>query len=40
MGRMWVAGEWCDAADGRVFEVVNPATEEPIDVAPRAGGRV
>ena len=37
MGRMWVAGEWCDAADGRVFEVVNPATEEPIDTAPRAG---
>ena len=37
MGRMWVAGEWCDAADGRVFEVVNPATEEVLDTAPRAG---
>src|SRR5688500_16771978 len=36
MGRMWVAGEWSDAADGRVFEVVNPATEEPLDTAPRA----
>ena len=37
MGRMWVAGEWRDAADGRVFEVVNPATEETVDTAPRAG---
>jgi betaine-aldehyde dehydrogenase len=33
---MWIAGEWQDAASGRVFEVVNPATEETIDTAPRA----
>ena len=36
MARMWIAGEWQDAASGRVFEVVNPATEETIDTAPRA----
>ena len=28
---------WTDAADGRVFEVQNPATEEVLDTAPRAG---
>jgi len=37
MARMWIGGEWTDAADGRVFEVVNPATEEVVDTAPRAG---
>jgi betaine-aldehyde dehydrogenase len=36
MARMWIQGEWSDASSGRVFEVVNPATEEPIDTAPRA----
>src|SRR5688500_6408886 len=35
MARMWIGGEWRDAASGRVFEVVNPATEETIDTAPR-----
>jgi len=33
---MWIGGRWAGAADGRVFEVVNPATEEVIDTAPRA----
>ena len=37
MARMWIANRREDAADGRVFEVRNPATEEPIDTAPRAG---
>jgi acyl-CoA reductase-like NAD-dependent aldehyde dehydrogenase len=37
MARMWIANEWTDAADGRVFDVVNPATEEVLDTAPRAG---
>jgi betaine-aldehyde dehydrogenase len=37
MARMWIANEWTDAADGRVFEVVNPANEEVLDTAPRAG---
>jgi betaine-aldehyde dehydrogenase len=37
MARMWIQGEWSDASSGRVFEVVNPATEEPIETAPRAG---
>jgi betaine-aldehyde dehydrogenase len=38
MAQMWIANQWVDAADGRVFEVVNPATEEVLDTAPRAGG--
>src|SRR5262245_58621598 len=37
MARMWIDGRWAGAADGRVFDVVNPATEEVIDTAPRAG---
>jgi acyl-CoA reductase-like NAD-dependent aldehyde dehydrogenase len=36
MARMWIGNSWTDAADGGVFEVVNPATEETIDYAPRA----
>jgi betaine-aldehyde dehydrogenase len=36
MARMWIDGQRTDAADGRVFEVVNPATEEIVDTAPRA----
>lgn len=35
--QIWIANRWEDAADGRVFEVRNPATEERIDTAPRAG---
>ena len=38
MAQMWIEGRRTDAADGRVFEVVNPATEEVIDTAPRAAG--
>jgi len=37
MADMWIGGRWTGAADGRVFEVVNPATEEVVDTAPRAG---
>jgi acyl-CoA reductase-like NAD-dependent aldehyde dehydrogenase len=33
---MWIGGRWGGAGDGRVFDVVNPATEEVIDTAPRA----
>ncbi|HET6896817.1 MAG TPA: aldehyde dehydrogenase family protein, partial [Vicinamibacteria bacterium] len=36
MAQMWIDGRRTDAADGRVFEVVNPATEEIVDTAPRA----
>ena len=28
MAQMWIDNAWKDAADGRVFEVRNPATEE------------
>jgi betaine-aldehyde dehydrogenase len=34
---MWIANTLTHAADGRVFEVVNPATEEVLDTVPRAG---
>ena len=37
MERMWIANEWTGAADGRVFEVVNPANEEVLDTAPCGG---
>lgn len=36
MAQMWIDNEWRDAADGRVFEVRNPATEAVLDTAPRA----
>ena len=34
---MWIGGRWTGAADGGVFDVLNPATEEVIDTAPRSG---
>jgi len=37
MAEMWISNKWSGAADGRVIEVVNPATEEVLDTAPRAG---
>ncbi|HEY2944428.1 MAG TPA: aldehyde dehydrogenase family protein [Vicinamibacteria bacterium] len=37
MAQMWIGGQWMGAADGRAFDVVNPATEEVIDAAPRGG---
>jgi betaine-aldehyde dehydrogenase len=37
MAQMWIGGRGTGATDGRVFDVVNPATEEVIDTAPRAG---
>lgn len=36
MAQMWIDNAWKDAADGRVYEVRNPATEEVIDTAVRA----
>src|SRR5437867_13418630 len=36
MAEMWIGNRRLGAADGRVFEVVNPATEDVIDTAPRA----
>src|SRR5262245_9087259 len=35
MAQMWIDNQWVGAKDGRVFEVKNPATEEPVDTAPR-----
>jgi betaine-aldehyde dehydrogenase len=37
MAQMWIGNEWADAADGRVFDVINPASEEVLDTAPRGG---
>jgi betaine-aldehyde dehydrogenase len=36
MAQMWIDNEWQGAADGRVFEVKNPATEAVLDTAPHA----
>jgi succinate-semialdehyde dehydrogenase/glutarate-semialdehyde dehydrogenase len=35
--QLHINGKWCDAADGRKLEVVNPATEEVIGTHPHAG---
>jgi len=35
--RMMIGGESVDAADGKTFEVVNPATGRPIATAPMGG---
>src|SRR3989475_5357519 len=37
MAQMWIDGRWTGTAEGGVFDVVNPTTEEVIDTAPRAG---
>lgn len=34
---MWIGNRWTGAADGRVLEVLNPATEEVLDTVPRGG---
>ncbi|HEY7514276.1 MAG TPA: aldehyde dehydrogenase family protein [Vicinamibacteria bacterium] len=36
MAQMWIDNRRVGAADGRIFEVVNPATEEVLDSVPRA----
>jgi acyl-CoA reductase-like NAD-dependent aldehyde dehydrogenase len=35
--RMYIDGEWCDAASGEIFEVRSPATGEPLATLPKAG---
>ncbi|TDV35609.1 aldehyde dehydrogenase (NAD+) [Paraburkholderia caballeronis] len=35
--RMYIGGEWVDAADGATFETVDPYTQRPWAVLPRAG---
>ena len=37
MALMWIANRWVGSADGRAFEIKNPATEELLDTVPRAG---
>src|SRR5688572_17846337 len=36
-GRLWIGGEWQDAASGETFEVMNPALGEPITTCAKAG---
>ena len=36
MAKMIIAGEWCDASDGGVKEIRNPATGEIVDRVPNA----
>src|SRR5262245_40371020 len=33
---MYIDGKWCQGADGRSEEVVNPATEQPLGKLPHA----
>ncbi|MBM4405335.1 MAG: aldehyde dehydrogenase family protein [Chloroflexi bacterium] len=35
--QMYVEGKWTSASDGRTYAVINPATEEPVGLAPNAG---
>lgn len=34
--RLYIDGEWCDAADGAELPIVDPSTEEQIDQVPHA----
>ena len=35
MAKMWIAGEWQDSVSGETYDVLNPATGEKIDSAPK-----
>ena len=35
--RPYIGGEWAEPSDGRLVEVINPTTEEPIGHAHLAG---
>ena len=39
MRRLWINGSFVDASGGATLEVVDPATEEIVDVVPRGGPR-
>jgi aldehyde dehydrogenase (NAD+) len=32
--KMWIDGAWADSTSGQAIEVINPATEEVLDVVP------
>ena len=36
MAQMLIGGEWVNSRNGNFIEVLNPATGEPVDTAPRA----
>ena len=35
--KLFIGGEWSEAASGETFEVLNPATLEPVATVPDAG---
>ncbi|MBI3732259.1 MAG: aldehyde dehydrogenase [Chloroflexi bacterium] len=35
MAKMWIAGEWQDSASGDTYDVINPATGELVESAPK-----
>lgn len=35
--KMWIGGKWVDAASGKTFPVINPATQEELGQAPLGG---
>jgi acyl-CoA reductase-like NAD-dependent aldehyde dehydrogenase len=36
-GKLWIGGEWREAASGKTFEITNPATERPLAAVSEAG---
>jgi aldehyde dehydrogenase (NAD+) len=36
-GQLWIGGEWTEAASGRSFETINPATEAVLTRVAEAG---
>jgi aldehyde dehydrogenase (NAD+) len=36
-GRLFIGGEWSDAASGKTFETINPATAEPLTTVAEGG---
>lgn len=36
MAKNLIGGKWCDASDGRVIKIINPATNELIDTVPES----
>ena len=37
MRKLWIDGRFADSSTGATIQVVDPATEEPVDVVPKGG---
>jgi acyl-CoA reductase-like NAD-dependent aldehyde dehydrogenase len=36
-GRLYIGGEWADAASGKTFETINPSTGQALTTVAEAG---